>query len=94
MGRDIELINKSRQRDEENKIGENTNTYLHLSLEAYHTMRVEKPDRYLITKLSIKIAHDRVEDKKSRDKDMRLNSDIEITGRRDRKMKRTRSPRT
>ena len=44
MDRDIQLINKSRQRDEENKIGENTNTYLHLSLEAYHTMRVEKPD--------------------------------------------------
>ena len=45
MGRDIELINKSRQRDEENKIAENTNTYLHLSLEAYHTMRIEKPDK-------------------------------------------------
>ena len=45
MGRDIELINKSRPRDEENKIAEDTNTYLNLSLEVYHTMRVEKPDK-------------------------------------------------
>ena len=45
MRREIELINKSRQRDEENRIAENTNTYLHLSLEAYHTMRIEKPDK-------------------------------------------------
>ena len=43
--RDIELINKSRQRDEENRIAENTNTYLNLSLEVYHTMHVEKPDK-------------------------------------------------
>ena len=36
---------KQRERDEENKIAENTNTYLHLSLEVYHTMRIEKPDK-------------------------------------------------
>ena len=41
----------------------------------------------MIIKLSTRIIHDRV-------KDMRLNSDIEITRRANGKMKRARSPRT